>query len=128
MKKLITVIMILGLSCNALAECDYSKIVKNPDGTYTYDKTLHICVGEMKRDLEIATEQNSKLTKALDLKDLVIAKADSRADLWKDTAFKLEDRISTIDSMRKSNEWLYYGLGCLTVFAAGTMAAKLINR
>lgn len=112
------------LASNAWADCDYANVVKNGDGTFTYSKELHLCVGNMKQDLSIATQQNDKLGKALDLKDLAITKADQRADLWQASTFKLEDRINAIDEMKDKNNWMYFGLGVLTMFAAGYVASQ----
>lgn len=127
MKKLIAAVLATLMFSNvAFAECDFSTgISRNDNGSYTYTKECHVKVGEMKRDLSIATEQNEKLTKALDLKDLAITKSDQRADLWMQTSFKLEDRINTIDSMRQSNQYIAFGLGVLTMFAASYAASQL---
>lgn len=129
MKKFLAIILAMTMfSQAAMAECDFSTgITKNPDSTFTYTKECHIKVGETVRDLKIANEQNDKLTKALDLKDLAITKADSRADLWQGATFKLEDRINTIDSMRSTNNWMYFGLGVITVLAAGYAASRVYS-
>lgn len=127
MKKLITILMvILLLPISAFAECDFTdgKGVSKVEGGYLYTKECHIAVGQMKYDLGVSTEQLGKLNKALDLKDLAISKADQRADLWQSATFKLEDRINTIDQMRSSNNWMYFGLGVLTVFVAGYAARQ----
>jgi hypothetical protein len=127
MKKILTFLIILVFSTSAFADCDYSKIIKNDNGTYTYTRELHLCVGQMKQDLDIANEQNLKFTKALELKDLALTKADQRADMWQQTAFKLEDRISTIDGYRTSNQWLMFGFGMATMFAASYAASQLVH-
>lgn len=127
MKKMLTFLIVLVFSASAFADCDYSKIVKNDNGTYTYTRELHLCVGQMKQDLEIATEQNLKFTKALELKDLALTKADQRTDMWQQTAFKLEDRITTIDGMRTSNQWLMFGFGMVTMLAASYAASQLAH-
>ena len=129
MKKLIAALLAFTLLSNiAMADCDYSTIVRNADGTYTYSKTIHLCVGEMKQDLEIANQQNEKYTKALSLKDLAIKNADDRADIWKAATFKLEDRVNSLDSMRSTNQLLYFGLGVATVLVAGYTASRLYQK
>lgn len=110
-----------------LANCDWSTIKKNDDGSYTYSKELHICVGEMKRDLDIANKQNEAYVKALELKDLAIKNADERIALWMDTTNKLEDRINKAEGIAARNGWIYFGLGAVTVLGAGFMASKLIR-
>lgn len=129
MRKFIATILIACVPYAAMAECDFrTGVSRNDNGTYTYTKECHVKVGEMKQDLEIVQEQNSKLTKALELKDLALAKSDERADMWQHTTFKLEDRINTIDSMRSTNQWIMFGLGMATMFGATYAASKLSNR
>lgn len=128
MKKMISFLLTLSFGLQSLAECDYSKIVKNDDGTLIYSKELHICVGQMKQDLSISKAQNDKYLQALTLKDLAITKSDTRADLWQASTFKLEDRINAIDSMRSTNNWMYFGLGALTIVAAGFTLRQAYGR
>lgn len=128
MKKFLIALITMSFISNvAFADCDYSKIQK-VEGGYLYTKDLHLCVGEMKQDLEISQKQNEKLVKALDLKDLALTKADQRTELWMNTAFKLEDRVNTLDEMRKTNQWLYFGLGIATMFVATYAASQLNHR
>lgn len=126
MKKVLALLLAVILVSNtALADCDFSTgITKNDNGTFTYTKECHVAVGQMKYDLGVAQNQVSLLNKSLDLKDLALTKADQRADLWQTATFKMEDRINTIDQMRSTNNWMYFGLGVLTVFAAGYAARQ----
>lgn len=125
-KKFVIALMIATfLPISALAECDFKTGITKTEGGYLYTRECHIKVGEMKQDLEIEVEKTAKLTKALELKDLAITRADQRADLWMNTSFKLEDRVNTIDEMRKTNQWLYFGLGVVTMFAASYAASQL---
>lgn len=126
MKKLISLIIAFSMFSHiAYADCDFKTgITPNDNGSYTYTKDCHLKVGEMKRDLETANKQIDLFKTSLDYKDLALKRADERADLWMNTAFKLEDRVNTLDQMRKTNEWLYFGLGVLTVFAAGYAARQ----
>jgi hypothetical protein len=130
MRKLLVALTIACLlPFSAMADCDFKTgITKNENGTYTYTRECHIKVGELRQDLDIANEQNLKFTKALELKDLAINKADQRADMWQQTAFKLEDRITTIDNMRTSNQWIMFGVGVATMFAASYAASQLSHR
>lgn len=129
MKYLVNLIVIFSLLSNlAFADCDYSKVIKNSDGTFTYSKELHICVGTMEQDLQIAQMQLSDLNKALELKDLALTKSDQRVTLWSNTSSDLENRLTKVDSMEKTNNWIYFGLGALTVLGAGYMASQLIRR
>lgn len=127
--KLFYIIILLSiLSYSLFADtCDWSKIQKNADGTYTYSKTLHVCVGQTVQDNKIKDEQVSKLTEAISLKDLAIQKADQRTQLWMDTSEKLENRMQKVDELVKGNERLYFILGVVTTGAAVFLAAKAIK-
>ncbi len=130
MKKfLIALIIVSLLPISSFAECDFTngKGVNKVEGGYLYSPECHVAVGQMKYDLGVKDLQLDKLTKALDLKDLAITKADQRADMWMNTAYKLEDRINAIDSMRQSNQYIVFGLGMLAMFAA-TYAASQLHR
>lgn len=130
MKKFLAGFLAMMMFSNvALAECDFSTgITKNENGTFTYSRECHLKVGEIRQDLSIAQGQNLKLIQALDLKDLALSKADQRADMWMNTSLKLEEKVNTIDQMRSTNQWLYFGLGVLTVFAAGYVVNHTISR
>lgn len=129
MKKFVIALIVASLlPISALADCDFKTGISKVEGGYLYSRECHLRVGEMKYDLEIEMERTAKLTKALELKDLAITRADQRADLWMQTSFKLEDRVNTIDEMRRTNQWLYFGLGVVTMFAASYAASQLNNR
>lgn len=131
MRRIIIALMIvLMLPLSALAECDFTdgKGVSKVEGGYLYTKECHTAVGQMKYDLGVSLKQVELLQKSIDFKDLAITKADQRADLWQTATFKLEDRINTIDSMRSTNNWMYFGLGVLTVFVAGYAASQAYHR
>lgn len=128
MKFLSFLLALCMASNNVFADCDWSKVVDNPNGTHTYSDALHICVGQLVQDNATKTQQVDDLTKAISLKDLAITKADDRATLWMDTSLKLEDNIQKMNSLKGTNEWIYFGLGVLTVFAAGMATSQLTNR
>lgn len=109
----------------SFADCDWSQIKSNPDGTYTYSKELNLCVGKLVKDSANKDQQISDLTKAISLKDLALQSSDQRAQTWMTTSGQLEDRLQKVDSLEKKNEWLYFGLGVATTFLAGITAAKL---
>ena len=124
--KLISLICATTLFSNsAFAGCDWSTIVANADGSYTYTKTLNLCVGNLVQDDSMKTQQVSDLNKAITLKDAAITKSDARAQLWQDTALKLESNIQSIDSYKSYSNWAYFGLGALTIIGAGIMAAQV---
>ena len=51
--------------------------------------------------------------------DLILQKRDS---------FKLEKNINTMDELRKTNEWVYFGIGALTVIATGFALSSVTSR
>lgn len=130
MKLVIAMILMLALTIqSALAgDCDYSKIKDNGDGTYTYSKELHICVGTMKKDLEAADKQVESYKQAIELKDLALGKANERITLWQDTSFRLQDRMSTIDNLESKNKIIYFALGILVTGAAVWGAGQLAHK
>jgi hypothetical protein len=125
-KLFIITFLILALNIqSAKADCDYSKIVSNPDGTYTYSRELNKCVGGMKRDLDAANAQIEAYTKALTLKDLAIQDSDKRANMWETTALSLESRVTEIDKLESKQNVGYFLLGILVsgvaVYGAGQL-------
>jgi hypothetical protein len=129
MKLLIMTLLTFALTLQAAkADCDYSKIVSNADGTYTYSKELNHCVGVMKKDLDATKAQMDSYVQSITLKDLALSKADERIKNWQDNSDKLENRLNTIDSLEKKNEWLFFALGIVVTSAAVYGASKLSNR
>lgn len=129
MKK-ISILLIYSLFASniSIADCNWSGIKKNNDNTYSYSEELHICVGELVRNDKIKNEQITNLNKAISLKDLAIETSDKRANMWMDSSLKLEDRVNKIDSMQKTNNFLFFGAGILTTILAGFMTAKLLGK
>jgi hypothetical protein len=116
------------MSTNAMATCDFSAIKKTGDDSFVYTKELHLCVGQMKQDLEVAQKQIVDLTGAIQLKDLAIQKADERTQLWRDTTLNLNDRLGKVEELKSGNEKLMFALGIATTIAAGFMTAKLLGK
>jgi len=128
MKYLVTLMVLFSLiSQTAKANCDYTKIVDNGNGIYTYTAELNLCVGNMRKDLASANAQIADYQKAITFKDLALVESDKRVTLWQDSTFKLEDRISTIDSLEHKNNILYFVLGIAVTGAAVYGAGKLAH-
>jgi hypothetical protein len=126
MKKFISILLLVSfLSHSAMAECDFSTgIIPNGTGAYTYSKECHIKVGQLIEDNKTKDQQITLLNKAIELKDLALTKSDERVKLWMDTSTQLEERLNKVDQLRSSNNFLYFGLGLLTVVATGFVIAK----
>jgi len=126
MKKIVFLVAAIAMFCNtAFADCALSDLVHNADGTVTYSKADHICVGNLVQDDATKTKQVTDLNKAITLKDLAITKSDARAQLWQDTSLKLEDNITKVDSYKSYSNWAYFALGALTIIGAGIAAAQV---
>jgi hypothetical protein len=127
MKRLTATILALSLcSQTALADCDFSKeIEKLPDGRFAYSSQCHKAVGKMVQDLEDREAQVAEQRKTINLKDLMVTKEHERAQLWMDTSFKVEDRLNSLEKMKRDNELLYFFLGVgltgLSVWGAGQL-------
>lgn len=130
MKKTISTILAMCMISNvALADCNFATDIETlPDGRRAYSKECHIKVGEMKRDLEIANKQVETLNKAIELKDLAMAKSNERVELWMNTTYKLEDRLNKIDSLQSKNNWIMFGLGVVVTGAAVWGAGQLVRK
>jgi hypothetical protein len=132
MKFFINLILVLSLLSNvAHADCDFTLgkgVTKLADGNFEYSKDCHIKVGELVQSSGVQDQQISDLNKALTLKDLTITQADQRAQNWMDTSLKLEKNINAIDEMKSTNNWIYFGLGVLTVIGTGFALSAVTNR
>jgi hypothetical protein len=128
--RFVSVLLILCIFSQSLFadDCDWTKIVKNADGTFTYPKALHLCVGKMVQDNKAKTQQVGDLTQALSMKDLALQASDKRVQNWSTTASGLEDRLQKVDSLEKHNEFIYFGAGVLSAVLVGLMTARLIGR
>lgn len=129
MKKLITVLLLAITTMNAaFADCDWKTgITAGPNKTFIYSEACHLQVGKLVQDNKIQSEQIADLTKAIQLKDLAITNADARIALWQGSAEKEQDRMNTLSSEQRHDDWLYFGLGVLTTFAAAYAAGQVIH-
>ncbi len=129
MKKLICSLLLLVMSTNVLADCDFSKgITTGPNNTHIFTEECYLKVGQLVQDAKIKDQQIADYSKAIQLKDLALTNADARTALWTKTAEDEQDRMNKLDSEQKHSDWLYFGLGVATTFLAGYAAAKLAGR
>jgi hypothetical protein len=128
-KLLLAVALALSIALaplQAAADCDFSKGITKVEGGYLYTPDCHKKVGKIQEDLKDREEQVAKLEKTIELKDLGIKVQEERADKWMNTAFKLEDRVNSMERLKSTNQWLYFGIGVvatsLAVWGAGQLA------
>jgi len=126
MKRIMCATLAVAMFSNvALADCKWADGIKKTEGGYLYTPECHAKVGVTLRDNDDLKIEVKELRKTIELKDLAIKTADQRTQEWMDTSFKLEKRIDNIESAANKNKWVYYGLGVLTVFAAGYAAKQV---
>ena len=131
MKILSTVLAVAMFSNVAFADCDFTMgkgIRPLADSNYEYTKECHIAVGQLVQDNKTKDIQLKDLGLALSAKDMALAASDQRTQLWMDTTFKLEKNINTMDELKKTNEWVYFGIGALTVIATGFALSSVTGR
>ena len=113
------------LSTSAYSTCDFKSIKKIGADSFLYTKDCHLEVGKLVKESKIRKEQVTNLNKSLTLKDLAITKADARISLWKDTTYKLEDRMLKQRKYSRLNNTLIFGSGVLTVILSAWAMGQL---
>lgn len=122
-----SLILLLIFTNNTLA-CDFSKgVTKLSDGAYRYEPNCHLEVGRLVQDNELKAKQITLLNQSIELKDLVIQKQDQRIKLWMDTTENLEQRLSTIERYKSTQNLLYFGLGIALSGLAVYGASQLVK-
>lgn len=127
-QKILSLFLILGIGLSAFgAECDPSTIKQNVDGTYTYSRDCHVWVGQTKKRLTLLEDKVVQLEKKIELKDLAILKQEEIANHWRDTSFKLNDKLNTYEAVRISNQRLYFVGGLLTALASAYVGSRVLR-
>jgi hypothetical protein len=109
----------------AMADCDFSTGVQSSGTGYLYTKECHKKVGKLVEDADKREKQVEHLEKALDLKDLALNKADERNGLLRESLYKVEDRVNTMEKLQESNKVLYFIGGVLFTGLAVWSAGQL---
>jgi hypothetical protein len=115
---IITIFMITIVYIQTALACDWSEIAQNGE-TYIYPKDCHIKVGKLIKEAELRKEQVEELNKTITLKDLALTKADERIVNWRDTTYKLEERIMKQRKWSAYNDYLYFGGGVILTILSG---------
>jgi hypothetical protein len=122
--KFLSLILSLLLTFQVFAECDFSTIKQIDANTWAYQKDCHLLVGQLVRDESARKQQVELLNQSISLKDLAISKADERTELWRNTSYKLEDRLITQDKYQSYTRWGYFALGAAAVVLGGWAAGQ----
>lgn len=117
-KKIYLILVVLSLSFQINAKCDWSTI-KTTDQGYLYSKECHIEVGKIVEEVELRKKQVEELNKTITFKDLAMTKADERIVLWRDTSFELEERIVKQRKWSAYNDYLWFGGGIAVTILSG---------
>jgi hypothetical protein len=122
--KFLSLILSLLLTFQVFAECDFSTIKQIDANTFSYSRDCHLLVGQLVRDEAARKQQIELLNQSISLKDLAISKADERTELWRQTSYKLEDRLITQDKYQNYTKWGYFAMGSLAVILGGWAAGQ----
>lgn len=127
MKKLISLALAVSMfmSTTALAECKWTEGVKKVENGYLYTEECHGRVGIIVKDNDDLKVEVNNLLKTIELKDLVIAKADERTILWRNESYEQFDRLQKQSELDHKNELLWFALGIVVTGAAVWGAGQL---
>jgi hypothetical protein len=113
------------VTTNDGTKCDFSKVVHNKDGTFTYPLNLHLCVGKMAKDNAVKDKQIADLAASNKLYQLTIQTDEQRIQNWIQTSTSLEGRVEKVNELEKKNEWLFFALGVAATGVAAYAGEKL---
>jgi hypothetical protein len=123
MKKLVAMIVLLVLSFNALADCNWATDIKPVSGGFLYSKECHEAVGGLIQDNKRFQLEIGKLNESIATYDLALKKSEDRANNWMDASIKAQEQLQKFDHSIKLEGWLAFGAGVvftsLAVFGAG---------
>jgi hypothetical protein len=127
MKKIMSLILSASvfLSSTAFAECKWATGVTKVEQGYLYTPECHARVGTTVKDLEDRETEVAALRKTIELKDLVITKADERTVLWRNESYEQYDRLMKQQELSRKNETLWFVLGIVVTGAAVWGAGQL---
>ena len=116
---------VLLASTQAYAECKWAEGVKKAENGYLYSSECHGKVGTIIKDLEDREVEVVNLRKGLELKDLVVQKADERIILWRNESYEQFERLQKQSELANRNQTLYFILGIVVTGAAVWGAGQL---
>jgi hypothetical protein len=83
---------------------------------------------EFGRLLEVEEDRKKQvkhLNESIKLKDLALAKSNTRIELWQKSTYKLEDRLIKLNNNNDRTKWIYFTLGVLVMAGAVHGASQL---
>ncbi len=124
-KYLIILLIFISVIPAGVSECVWSRDIKEVEEGYLYKPSCHKKAGKLINDAKDREKQVEKLEKVIELKDLGLIKSHERINLWRDTSFKLEDRVNAMDKIKDRNKWIWFGFGILVTGGAVWGAGQL---
>jgi hypothetical protein len=106
------------------ANCN-PKTIKQKDGVFIYPVECHIEFGKLRAVEPERKKQIEHLNNSLKLKDLALNLAEERVENWKETSYKLEDKLLKYEKNSERTKWIYFGLGILVMGGAVYGASKM---
>lgn len=106
-------ILALLISFEAVA-CRWSTIRREGD-EFVYSPKCHVEVGKLVLTEPLKQEQVAELTKAIELKDLAIEKANMRAAIWENETNEQYNMLLKNQKSAKLEKIAYFGLGVVSV-------------
>lgn len=125
--RIVSFLLALLISSFSFADCDFSKIISNSDGSYQYSKELHICVGQLVKDSKTKDAQILDLYGAVDKYKQTIATDEIRIQNLMDSLGKISERIDKAQQYQNSNDTLKYVIGAAAAYLSVWGAGQLRN-
>jgi hypothetical protein len=101
------------LFSSPVVACDFSTGIEKSGSGYLYSVDCHKHVGKIVLDLEDRESQVQSLNKALELKTQALTIADERNLKLRESLYKVEDRVDSMERLKRTNEVLYFVGGVL---------------
>ena len=126
MKKLLVgMILALITYSSALADCDWSTITANKDGSFTYPLACHLAVGKLVKQVPLLNQQIADLNKAITLDQLALKDSESRADMWMSNALKLTDTVNHFEATKETTRLEFFLVGAGTVILSAWAVGQI---
>jgi len=90
-----------------------------------YTKECNLEIGRLVKTEKDRKQQIDGFKKIIELKDIAIDTSNKRTTLWKETTYKVEDRLIKLDKSSETIKWLYFGLGMVAMTGAVYAAGRL---
>lgn len=121
-------LMVSLVSHSALASCNPSDIKQQNyygEPRYAYPVDCHIDYGRLRKAEPLYKKQAKELKKSIEMKDLALKYSNERTETWKETTYKLEDKMLKLEKNHDRMKWIYFGIGIIVMSGAVYTAKQL---